>query len=240
MRQIPLILKDGRTQRLGSGDALDVDSFSYRKVKAGEKVTVPEDQQMILSGGFTNLGQFNNFGQVVLIDIEDSEGPPIPPFPDLPPDNFSIYRVLPGEEKTIPQNQQMNVFGSLTNLGMIKNFGEINVTKVFQEDEEDPVVLPGDNFSHKEILSGETKTVPTRQQMIVSGMFKNFGQFNLFGEMIMIDPSPNDQDDDYLPPYRIDPGETYNIKKNRLMFIPRSFVNFGQLNNFGELVLGGL
>lgn len=239
MRIKPIVLEDGRLSQIQSGDALDVDSFSYKKVKNGESVVVPEDQQMLLSGSFTNFGQFSNFGEVVLIDLEDSDTP-IPPFPDLPPDNFSHFKISSGEEKTIPQNQQMNVFGSLTNLGMIKNFGEINVTKIFQEDQEDPVVLPGDNFSHKEILSGEQKTIPTRQQMIVSGIFKNFGQMNLFGEMALINPTPNDGDDEYLPPFQIDSGETFNIKKNRLMFIPRMFVNFGQLNNFGELALGGL
>lgn len=215
-------------------------NFSIKRVKPNEIISVPEDQQMLLSGALLVEGQFNNFGETVLIDLEDSDTV-TPPFPPLPPDNFSHFKILSGEEKTIPQNQQMNVFGAFTNFGTVKNFGEMNLTKIFQDDPDQAIVLPDDNFSHREIIANETKTVPLRQQMVVVGMMKNFGTLKVNGSLALLSGEvPTDLEDDYLPPYKIDANEIYKIKTNRLMFLPRSLVNFGQLNNFGQLILGGI
>lgn len=215
-------------------------NFSIKRVSPGETIVVPQDQQMLLSGALVVEGQFNNFGETILIDFEDSDTP-APPFPELPPDNFSHFKIEAGGEKTIPQNQQMNVFGSFVNFGVLKNFGEMNVTKIFQDDPDQSIQLPPDNFSHKHILAGETKTVPTRQQMVVVGMMKNFGTLKLEGELALLSAEiQTDLEDDYLPPYKIEAGETYKIKNNRLMFLPRSLVMNGQLQNFGQLILGGI
>ena len=125
----------------------------------------------------------------------------------------------------------MTVFEQFTNFGQINNFGDLRLFKVFQEDPEDIITLPEDNFSYKEIIANESKTVPTRQQMVVVGMFKNFGQLNVSGELALISgESETDLEDDFLPPYKIEAGETFKIGTNRLMFLPRSLVNFGQLN----------
>lgn len=241
MRIKPLVLKDGKKQQLAVGDVLDgQDNFSYKKVKSGENISVPEDQQMILLGGFTNLGQFNNFGEVVLIDNEDDDTQQV--IPPADPENFSHFKIASGETKIIPSNQQMTVFEQITNFGQLNNLGDVRLLKVFQqEDPNDAIILPDDNFSHKQINASEVKTIPTCQQMVVVGAFTNFGQLNVLGEMALISgESKTDLEDDFLPPYKIESGEIFKIGTNRLMFLPRSLINFGQLNNFGELALGGL
>lgn len=240
MRIRPLVLKDGKKQVLPVGDLLDgQDNFSYKKVKSGESISIPEDQQMLMTGMFTNLGQFNNFGEFYQLDLEDSDTQQI--IPPADPENFSHFKVASGETKTIPSNQQMTVFEQFTNFGQLNNLGDFRLFQVFQEDAEDVITLPDDNFSYKEIIANQEKTIPTRQQMVVVGIFKNFGQLNVLGEMALISgESETDLEDDYLPPYKIESGETYKIGNNRLMFLPRSLINLGQLNNFGELALGGL
>lgn len=241
MRLKPLVLKDGIKQQLAADDLLDgQDNFSYKKIKASENVTIPEDQQMILLGQFTNLGQFNNFGEIVLIDNEDDDTQQI--IPPADPENFSHFKIASGETKIIPSNQQMTVFEQITNLGQLNNLGDVRLLKVFQEeDPDDVVILPDDNFSYKQIISNEVKTIPTRQQMVVVGIFKNFGQLIVNGEFALISgESQIDIEDDFLPPYKIESGETFKIGNNRLMFLPRSLINLGQLNNFGMLSLGGL
>jgi hypothetical protein len=240
MRIKPLVLNNGKFSQLPVGDILDgQDNFSYKKVKSGENVTLPEDQQMLMTGMFTNLGQFNNFGEFYQIDLEDSDTQQV--IPPADPENFSHFKVGSGETKIIPADQQMTVFEQFTNFGQINNLGDFRLFKVFQEDPEDVVVLPDDNFSYKEIIAGQEKTIPTRQQMTVVGMFKNFGMLIVNGEMALISgESQTDLEDDFLPPYKIESGESFKIGNNRLMFLPRSLVNFGQLNNFGELALGGL
>jgi hypothetical protein len=240
MRIRPLVLKDGKKQVLPVGDLLDgQDNFSYKKVKSGESIAIPEDQQMLMTGMFTNLGQFNNFGEFYQLDLEDSDTQQI--IPPADPENFSHFKVASGETKTIPSNQQMTVFEQFTNFGQLNNLGDFRLFQVFQEDAEDVITLPDDNFSYKEIIANQEKTIPTRQQMVVVGIFKNFGQLNVLGEMALISgESETDLEDDYLPPYKIESGETYKIGNNRLMFLPRSLINLGQLNNFGELALGGL
>jgi hypothetical protein len=240
MRLKPLVLKDGKKQMLPVGDVLDgQDNFSYKKVKSGESITIVEDQQMLMTGMFTNLGQFNNFGEFYQIDLEDSDTQQV--IPPADPENFSHFKVSTGETKTIPSNQQMTVFEQFTNFGQLNNLGDFRLFQVFQEDAEDVITLPDDNFSYKEIVASQSKTIPIRQQMVVVGMFKNFGQLNVLGEMALISgESETDLEDDYLPPYKIESGETFKIGTNRLMFLPRSLINLGQLNNFGELALGGL
>lgn len=240
MRIKPLVLKDGKKQMLPVGDLLDgQDNFSYKKVKSGENISIPEDQQMMMTGMFTNLGQFNNFGEFYQLDLEDSDTQQV--IPPADPENFSHFKVSTGETKIIPSNQQMTVFEQFTNFGQLNNLGDFRLFRVFQEDVEDVITLPDDNFSYKEIIASQSVTIPTRQQMTVVGIFKNFGQLNVLGEMALISgESETDLEDDYLPPYKIDSGETYKIGTNRLMFLPRSLINLGQLNNFGELALGGL
>lgn len=58
------------------------------------------------------------------------QGPQGPQGPTGPsngagPDNFSYKRVAPGVKITIPDDQQMAVYGGLTNEGEIVNLGEI-------------------------------------------------------------------------------------------------------------------
>lgn len=214
-------------------------NFSYKKVPTNEEITIAIDQQMFVNGTVVVNGQLNNFGEIVFLDLEDADTQQV--IPPADPENFSHFKIASGETKIIPSNQQMTVFEQITNLGQLNNLGDLRLLKVFQEDDpEDVVILPGDNFSYKQVNSGETKIVPTRQQMIVVGQLVNLGQLNVLGELALISASEPDYDDEYLPPYKIDSGESFTIKNNRLMFLPRSLINLGQLNNFGELALGGL
>jgi hypothetical protein len=222
----------------GRKNLIDVKAvnFSFREVAMGEDITVPERQQMLLSGMFSNNGIFRNFGQTVLIDLEDSDNQQV--IPEADPENFSHSAILAGVEKTIPANQQMNVFGEFKNFGVLKNFGEMTLTKVFQDDPDQTIVLPDDNFSYFQIETNQTKTVPPNQQMVVVGMFKNFGTLVARGAMALLSGEVNKTEDEYLPPWIIEAGEKFVVKKNRILSIPRMFVNFGTLQNNGIVFLG--
>lgn len=231
-----LTLSNGR---IAQADSEDQFNFSITKVNSNQTIEIPVNHQMIMTGPFVNLGQFNNFGEFINIDLEDEDTQQIIPPPD--PENFSHFKIANGETKTIPSNQQMTVFEQFTNLGQLNNFGDFRLFQVFQEDAEQVITLPDDNFSYKKILANQNKTIPSNQQMVVVGPFVNLGQINVLGEMALISGmEQTDLEDDYLPPYKIESGEVYTIKNNRLMFLPRSLINYGQLNNFGELALGGL
>lgn len=224
-------LKDGLWSR-------DV-NFSFKDVDEDDIVEVRPNEQNIMTGQFTMLGQFRMLGEFYQIDLEDSDNQQI--IPPADPENFSHFKIASGDTKVIPSNQQMTVYEQITNFGQLNNLGDVRLLMVYQQDDpDDVIVLPDDNFSYKQINASEIKTVPTRQQMVVVGMFKNLGQINVLGEFALISGAEPDYDDDYLPPYKIDSGELFTIKNNRLMFLPRSLINNGQLNNFGELALGGL
>lgn len=241
MIQKPLVLKDGKIHQLPIGDTLEgsSDNFSFKKVKTSEFVTIPDDQQMLLSGDFTNLGQLNNFGEMILIDIEDSDTP-APEFPELPDDNFSYSDIKLGEIKTIPDGQQMITMGDLAVFGQLNNFGELKLYEYLTPDGMVMPEIPGDNFSYKEIAANETKTIPSRQQMNIVGGFKNLGTIVVNGCMTLLSAKVDESDDEYLPPYIIEDGEVFTIKRNRLMYIPRLFSNNGILINNGLFILGGL
>lgn len=227
----------GRRWRFSSGAWVVDVNFAVRKVDSGESFEVKTNEQLLLMGPIVNLGEFKNFGETILTKI--FEPAPAVPFPSLPDDNFSYFKISAAEEKTVPANQQMNVFGTIQNLGVLKVMGELNLTKIFQDDPAAAIVLPGDNFSHVDILGGETKTIPTRQQMTVVGPFRNLGQVNVMGSMVLISGAEPDYDDDYLPPWKIDVDQVFVVKSNRVLQVPRSFVNLGQLNNNGFVYLGG-
>lgn len=231
-----LTLNNGR---ISQADSEDQFNFSIIKVNSGQEISIPENHQMIMTGPFTNLGQFNNFGEFINIDLEDEDTQQV--IPPADPENFSHFKIASNETKIIPANQQMTVFEQFTNLGQLNNFGDFRLFQVFQEDAEDVITLPGDNFSYKEIIANEVKTIPTRQQMVVVGMFKNLGSLVVNGEFALISgETETDLEDDYLPPYKIESNEVFKIATNRIMFLPRSLINNGQLNNFGQLALGGL
>ena len=240
MRQKPIVLKDGKLSQLPAEDTLDgQDNFSYKKIKSAEVVTIREDQQMLLSGDLAVLGQMNLLGEVVLIDIEDSDTAQVIPPSD--PENFSHFRIASLAEKTIPQNQQMNVFGPLYLDGQLSVLGEVNLGQLAQEIPEVPTLEETENYSWRKILAGQNKIVPTNQQMAVVGDIVVLGQLQVLGEIAIISGAvPTDLEDDYLPPFEIGAGETFTVKARRLMFLPRALLNFGQLNVFGELALGGL
>lgn len=231
---------NGRRWRFDAGVwIVDVD-FSVNKINAGETYEVrPHEQLSLFDGPLVNLGQLNNLGQVSLLKVFQEAPEVVFPVVTLPPDNFSYFKIAAGESKEVPANQQMNTFGSLQNLGMLKVLGEVNLTKIFQDDPEDEIELPGDNFSHFDILAGETKTVPTRQQMTVVGPFRNLGQIKVFGSMALISGAEPVFDDDYLPPWKIEVDQVFVVKSNRVLQVPRSFVNLGQLTNNGFVYLGG-
>ena len=42
-------------------------NFSYKQIDPGETITIPTNQQMIVSGGLINLGTLINLGELVLI-----------------------------------------------------------------------------------------------------------------------------------------------------------------------------
>jgi hypothetical protein len=64
------IIQDGTTipaEDLFSGAGTGEENFSYKVIAAGVSVTVPENQQMIVSGGFTNDGELILDGELSLI-----------------------------------------------------------------------------------------------------------------------------------------------------------------------------
>ena len=227
---------NGRRWRFSLGAWVLDTSLAKKTVAINDVVEIQSTEQNLVYGIFKNFGQLKNFGELLL--RKDPEEVVIPPFPDLPPDNFSYAKIASGESKTVPQNQQMNVFGMVQNLGQLTVLGELNLTKVFQEDPDQSVVLPDDNYSYKEIVAGETKTIPTRQQMVVVGSFKNNGALVVRGSFALISgevaPEP-----DVLPPWKIVAGEVYSVKSNRVLQVPRSFVNLGTLVNNGFVYIGG-
>jgi hypothetical protein len=228
-----LTLQNGKKTEI----ALRSVNFSIKRVAADLTYEVPEDHQMLLSGAFVNLGHFINNGETVLIDLEDQDTD-APPFPELPPDNFSHVHVATNQTKTIPSGQQMNCIGTIVNLGQLVVLGELTLSQLYQEDPlEPPIELPDDNFSIKSIGTGETKTIPANQQMILCGSVFNSGTFKNFGELILIDAG-NEEEHDYLPPYEIIPGEVFTVKANRLFFLPIHLVNNGQFINNGRVYLG--
>lgn len=210
--------------------------FSIKRVASDEVKEIPSNRQMILHGSLKNDGTLKNLGEIILITLEDKDQAQLP-FPDLPDDNFSHKEIYTGNTKTIPAGQQMSLHGSLKNSGMIKNFGEI----FFIKDSEEIIITPEsiheENFSIKEIASGESKKIPPRQQMIIEGIFKNFGSLKNLGELSLVQSIKNISDDQYLPPYLIDANEVYKIGKNRILTIHRIFKNYGTLINNGILDL---
>lgn len=212
------------------------ENFSIKKVLPGETKQVPQNQQMILTGSLINMGQFNNFGEVILLDIEDSDNQQV--IPPADPENFSHFQILSNQEKIVPSGQQMNVFGMLQNFGQLEVLGQLNITKIYEKPVEPQEFVEAKNFSYREIASNESIEVPLRQQMSVSGMFKNFGTFVLKGQLVLEDVRV-DYEDDYLPPWRIESDESYVVRKNRILQVPRMLVNFGTLKNDGIVYLGG-
>lgn len=206
--------------------------FSIKKIESDEAKEIPQNRQMLLRGSLVNNGSLKNLGEVVLISLEDKDTPETP-FPDLPDDNFSHKEISINATKTIPRGQQMVLHGKFKNNGMIKNFGEI----FFVKDSEEIIITPEsvheDNFSFKEIASGESKRISTRQQMIVEGMFKNFGSIKNLGEISIIQSNKNISEDQYLPPYIVEMGEVYKIGKNRILSVHTMFKNFGTIINNG-------
>jgi len=99
-------------------------------------------------------------------------------------------------------------------------------------------VSPDDNFSYTRLNAGQTKTVPTNQQMNVVGMFKNFGTLVVNGAMTLLSGQVDLTDGEHLPPWMIEAGETFIVKKNRMLSVPRMFVNLGTLQNNGIVYLG--
>lgn len=206
--------------------------FSIKRILSGEEKEIPVNRQMLLHGSFRNDGQIKNFGEMVLISLEDNDTPETP-FPDLPDDNFSHKEIAINQVKTIPQGQQMVLHGKIKNNGELKNFGEIYFVKEAEEIIITPESAHEENFSFKEIAIGESKKIPSRQQMIVEGIFKNFGTIKNLGEVSIIQSNKNISEDQYLSPYMIDAGEIYKIGKNRILTAHMMFKNFGTIINNG-------
>jgi hypothetical protein len=221
---------------VGPWKKVGADNFSIKKILSGETKEVPQNHQMLLTGALVNFGQFNNFGEVILLDIEDSDTAQV--IPPADPENFSHAQILNNQTKVIPQGQQMNVFGMIQNFGELQVLGELNVTKIYEKPSGPQQFVDAKNFSYREIQSGETLEVPARQQMSVSGVFKNFGTFVLKGQLVLEDVSVDFQDD-ALPPWKIDADETYSVHKNRVLQCPRMLVNLGTIKNNGLIYLGG-
>jgi hypothetical protein len=73
--------------------------------------------------------------------------------------------------------------------------------------------------------------------MILSGVLKNRGMIKNLGEIAVMQLY-KDIEDQYLPPFRIDLGETFKISKNRIMSIKMIFRNYGTIKNNGIFQLG--
>ena len=52
---------------ISSGGGGGVDNFSYKTVIAASQITIPVNQQMIVSGGFEVDGTVNLFGEIILL-----------------------------------------------------------------------------------------------------------------------------------------------------------------------------
>jgi hypothetical protein len=214
-------------------------NFSVKKVNSGEKLEIPVHHQMIMNGMLIVDGQLDVFGEIIFLDLEDSDTQQV--IPPADPENFSHARVISGETKVVPQWQQMNLYGKIEVLGQLNLLGSMNLAELHQEQPEPEEFVTEDNFSYKKIVANTSIKVRTNEQMVVCGNIEVLGQLNLLGELALISAEvETDEEDDFLPPYKIENGEIFKIANNKIMFLPRSLINLGQLNVFGELALGGM
>ncbi len=236
MQENFLTLLDGKKHLFPTEEQFN---FSIKKVGNGKTVEVPTFQQMFLNGMLIVDGQLNVFGEIVFVDLEDSDTQQI--IPPADPENFSHFRVIASETKIIPAWQQMNVVGQLDVFGQLNVLGSMNLLQLSQEIPDPEEFVHEENFSYKKIVSSKQVKVRTNEQMVVVGGIEVLGQLDVFGELALISAEvETDLEDDFLPPYKIESGETFKIGTNKIMFLPRSLVHFGQLNVFGELALGGM
>jgi hypothetical protein len=230
-------LIDGRVSVVPYEEQLN---FSIKKIDTETVVEIPLHQQMFVNGTIVVDGQLNLFGEVIYLDLEDEDDQIIPE-PIVYPENFSHFRVLTSETKTIPAWQQMNIYGELQVFGELQNFGNINIAQLHQEQPDPEEFIHEENFSYKKIVSSNQVKIRSNEQMIVCGDLEIQGQLNLHGELALISSAIDENnEDDYLPPFKINAGEVYKISNNRIMFLPRSLINFGLINLQGELALGSL
>jgi hypothetical protein len=214
-------------------------NFSVKKVESDKIIEVSIDHQMFVNGTIQVLGQLNVFGEIVYLDLEDADNQQV--IPPADPENFSHFKVITGETKIVPLWQQMNVYGQLNVDGQLNVLGEVNLAQIHQEQPDPEQFTHEENFSYKKILTNTMVKVRTNEQMVTVGNIEVLGQLTLNGELALISAEvETDLEDDFLPPYKIESGESFKIGNNRLMFLPRSLINLGTLNVYGELVLGGL
>lgn len=214
-------------------------NFSVKKIGVGEVVEVSDFQQMFVNGAIIVDGQLNVFGEIVFLDLEDSDTQQV--IPPADPENFSHSRVVSGETKTVPAWQQMSLYGGIEVFGQLNVLGKVNLAEIHQEQIDPEEFVHEENFSYKKVLPGSSVKVRANEQMVVVGDISVLGQLNLLGEMALISAAIDDDfEDDFLPPYKIESNEVFKIGTNKIMYLPRSLVNLGQLNLFGELALGGL
>lgn len=234
---IKKVLKLNQDGRLAQADVWASPNFSFEKIELNQKLEIPQNQQMLLNGFLKIEGELSVFGKVIFLDLidDDTVEPPI----ELPPDNFSYTRILVNEEKTIPSFQQMNVFGGVEVFGQLNVLGRVTLTESYQLATDPLEFVHEQNFNYETVESNQLVKIPNNQQMSLFGQFNLRGTLNLLGSFALASLKL-DEEDDYLPPYLVEDGEKYFVKKNRSLQVPRSFVLNGTIENFGMIFLGGL
>lgn len=223
--------------RVVQTDVWAAPNFSFKKIDSELEIEIPPTQQMILNGPLQVFGQFNVFGNMVFLDLVDDDTPAPPPI-TLPGYNYSHKRVVSGQTKTIPQNQEMIVTESIKVDGVLQVFGEATIIEAAQEFESPSPESFVDNHSYKKIALNESQLVPANQQMPLVGGLELLGELKVLGQVAMIN-NQVDEVDDYLPPFIIEASEKFRVGKNRLLSIPLYFRNFGNLELNGLFILGG-
>jgi hypothetical protein len=95
----------------------------------------------------------------------------------------------------------------------------------------DSAASSDDNFSYKKIESGETKTIPLNQQMLVDGDVRVLGDLRVLGSMV--DISQRGKDEFFYT--LIGAGESVLVKQNRMLLYKNDLRILGNLTVLGSL-----
>lgn len=225
----PLVISSNRVAEHDPLTRLDYDNFSYREILSGETVRILGGQQMFVVRDQIIEGELVIEGSLILEELlNESE---LPVFPE----NFSYSAIAAQKIVEVPAFQQMFVVSP----EYFKVEGELRLdgSLVLDQIEDtpfDPIILPDDNFSFKEIPTGSSKTVFSGQQMIIDGILIVEGSLNIEGQVSLI----SDERDEPLQPYIIVDGEVFKIKAGRQLFSTVGLIVDGYLQNEGLMAIG--
>lgn len=142
------------------------ENFSYHRVESGSLVAVPVNQQMLVIGDMEIEGQLTVEGELIIDQIQDTEIPP-----SIEEDNYSWKQVPSTLEKSIPENQQMLVDGTLLVEGQLNVEGELSIIS-------DEIDEPHETYFIRE---GQVYTISNYKQMFLAVPLILEGEINVEG-----------------------------------------------------------